>query len=309
MIKKPKLANAVSQSEKFPVKVSVCVLSYNHEKYIEQCLQSLVQQQCDFDFEVIVSDDCSTDGSQNIIKRFEREYPNIIKAFYHSKNIGGSNNYLFIHEQVSGEYIAYLDGDDYALPGKLQAQADFMDKTPDCNICFHRVKVLINNEKLLDDLINYEQVKNGFNKQDLIKYISVGVHSSKMHRARVNKYDIPNFEVTDFYANVEQVQTGKIYFISDKFYGVYRKSNGISSDGVKIKELILKTYKYFLNKYPEFRVEINSTILFLALADFKNNRSTKWRYFVFWIKCFHPYSFYFLFMDYKFRKKFSMPSY
>lgn len=122
------------------VKVSVCVVTYNQEQYLAQCLQSLVDQETDFNFEVIVLDDCSTDKTIEIA-RFSKKIPRYHKANFAWKKYWRFKNFIFVHEQAVGEYIAHMDGDDYALPGKLQS-ADYLDSNLECNIVFHKMKVL-----------------------------------------------------------------------------------------------------------------------------------------------------------------------
>ncbi|MCT7650809.1 glycosyltransferase [Aliarcobacter butzleri] len=267
-------------------KVSVCVVTYNHEKYIRECLESIVTQKCDFDFEVIVGEDCSTDNTRAIVQEYVDKYPNIVKPLFHEKNVGASDNYFLVHNQAKGEYICHMDGDDYALPGKLQAQADFMDKTPDCNICFHRVKVLFPDGTIKDDLIDYEKIKDGFERKDLLMYMAVATNSSKMYRKEVKHFDIPCFEILDTYAHIEQVKEGKAYFVSNRVLGVYRKDVGISSTGNKTKLLQLKQLVYFTKKYPKYKEYINTAILIGFLADLINWRNTKKDYFYMWIKTF-----------------------
>ena len=108
-------------------KMSVCVITYNQERYIGQCLQSLVEQKTDFDFEVIVGDDCSTDGTLAVVQEFVNRYPDIVRTILQPTNTGGSKNYLQVHAAAIGTYVAHVDGDDYALPGKLQAQAEVLE--------------------------------------------------------------------------------------------------------------------------------------------------------------------------------------
>ncbi len=120
-------------------KVSVTLMTYNQKDYIGSCLESLVTQECNFEFEMVQ------------VIQYESMQIDIVIPLIHEKNLGPSGNFFSILEKTRGDYIAHMDGDDYALPGKLQAQADFMDKTPDCNICFHRVKVLYpNGDSFLD---------------------------------------------------------------------------------------------------------------------------------------------------------------
>ena len=103
-----------SRMERRP-KVSVCVVTYNQKKYIRQCLQSIVDQEADFDFEVIVGDDCSEDGTREIVQEFVERYPGLVKAVLHEKNVGIVVNYRSVHDLARGEYIAHCDGDDLWL--------------------------------------------------------------------------------------------------------------------------------------------------------------------------------------------------
>jgi glycosyltransferase involved in cell wall biosynthesis len=288
-------------------KVSVCVTTYNQEKYIAQCLESLVTQNCDFDFEVIVGEDCSTDNTREIVRQYAERYPIIIKPLFHKENVGGEKNYLLVHEQAKGNYICIVDGDDYALPGKLQAQVDFMDKTPDCNICFHRVKVLFPDGTIKDDLIDYEKIKDGFDRRDLLQYMAVATHSSKMYRNQLKYFELPDFTVSDFYMNVEQIQNKKAYFINNEFYGFYRVGVGQSTNAkASIVHMIERTLSFFIKKYPKEKKYINSLFLFLFLADFKNKRDYK-LYMYGWLKSFNFLSIFILLKGLKTRKIFRIP--
>ena len=121
-------------------KVSVCVITYNHENYIRKCLQSIVDQITEFDFEVIIGEDCSTDGTKAIVEEFTNKYPHIIIPIFQKKNIdSGVKNLLDVYAKATGLYIAHIDGDDYMLPGKLQAQAALLDDNMHCVAVWHRV--------------------------------------------------------------------------------------------------------------------------------------------------------------------------
>ena len=169
------------------IKVSVCVVTYNQEQYIAQCLQSLVDQETKFNFEVIVSDDCSTDKTPEIIKNFQERYPDIIKPIFHKRNMGAYKNFIFVHEQAKGKYIAHVDGDDYALPGKLQIQSDYLDENLDCNIVWTRMKVLDQKTGCFyEDLLSSEEIlTKKFKQEDLLTIGSLACNSAKMYRKKV----------------------------------------------------------------------------------------------------------------------------
>ncbi len=113
------------------MKVSVVVPCYNFEDYIEQSLLSAVSQKTNFEFEILVRDDMSKDSSQTCIERVATFNSNV-RYFKPEENLGAGKNIKFLTEQAKGEYIAYLDGDDYWTDVyKLQKQVDFMDSNPD----------------------------------------------------------------------------------------------------------------------------------------------------------------------------------
>ncbi len=152
------------------MKVSAYCLTYNHEKYIRSALDGFVGQKTDFDYEVFVHDDASTDGTAAIIAEYAEKYPHIIKPIYQTEN-QYSRGVRIMHEHIlhrmSGEYIAVCEGDDYwSDPEKLQRQVDFLDSHPDYAACVHntaRLDLWKNKETLMfsrsgDEDISFEQV-------------------------------------------------------------------------------------------------------------------------------------------------------
>lgn len=263
-------------------KVSVCVVTYNQEKYIRQCLQSIVDQNTDFDFEVIVGDDCSTDGTRAIVSEFAERYAGIVKPLFHEKNLGAGKNYKETHDRATGKYIAHVDGDDYCLPGKLQCQAQILDTDPGCNIVWHRMQILKNDEKLHngpphlpDDKLSRLRLDRG----DILQFITVGLNSSKMYRKSVREYAIPPFPVVDYYANIEQIRDGYARFAIGGYYGVYRTGIGISSQGQNTRYILRECFLLFSRKYPRLRARTNAAALTYLVADFRQARPT-WRMFL-----------------------------
>lgn len=132
------------------MKVSVCVITYNHAPYIRQCLDSLLMQQTDFQYEIIVNDDCSTDGTTDILREYEAKHPELIKPIYHEENQVQKGIYhifsTFTFPKAQGQYLAMCEGDDYWTdPLKLQKQADFLDAHPSHSMVFHAVRYSYNN--------------------------------------------------------------------------------------------------------------------------------------------------------------------
>jgi len=125
------------------MKVSVALVTYNHEKYIADAIESVLKQQVDFDYEIIIGDDCSSDRTRNIILAFKKRYPYKFKLVFSKTNQGhfGRENIIQTINACSGDYVAYLDGDDFwTSTNKLQLQVDLMEKYPEYSSCFHSVK-------------------------------------------------------------------------------------------------------------------------------------------------------------------------
>lgn len=119
-------------------KVSVLMIAYNHEKYIAQAIESVLMQKTDFPYELIVGEDCSTDGTREIVREYSRKYPGIVRALLGERNIGVRENSRQVFSASLGKYIALLEGDDYwTSPRKLQIQADLLDAHPETSLCGH----------------------------------------------------------------------------------------------------------------------------------------------------------------------------
>lgn len=127
--------------------VSIRCITYNHEKFIKDALEGFLMQKTDFPFEILIHDDASTDRTEEIIRDYQVNYPELIRAVYQTENQYSKGlNYWprNLYRMARGKYIALCEGDDYWTdPLKLQKQVDFLEAHPECSICCH--KVLINN--------------------------------------------------------------------------------------------------------------------------------------------------------------------
>lgn len=290
------------------IKASICVVTYNQVEYVEQCLQSLIDQITNFEFEIIVGDDFSTDGTRTIVEDFQRKYPHIIKPIFHSRNVGAAVNFNAVHGSAKGKFVAHVDGDDYMLPNKLQSQVDFMERNPNCNISWHRMYVSYgsNIKEDLLDLSNFRQLC--FTRADILKFITIGMNSSKMYRAETMNFQRPDFPMLDYFANVEQIGDGKACFISSDPLGVYRAGIGIAKNDFRVKEALNSSFLYFLSKYPMLSNEINQSVLLLLLMAFKNRRYKELSLFLkVYLKSFSFFTPWKLYKDYEFIKMLRLP--
>ena len=125
------------------VKVSIVMLVYNHARFLAQALDSILAQETDFDYELIVGEDCSPDDSRAILREYEAKFGIAMKPQYRDVNLGIAGNLADCLGRCRGEYIAFLEGDDYWTdPQKLQRQADFLDAHPDFLMTYHNCDVV-----------------------------------------------------------------------------------------------------------------------------------------------------------------------
>lgn len=138
-------------------RLSVCVITYNHGRYIRQAMDSVLMQRISFPWEIIVADDCSGDDTPEILRDYARQNP-CVTLILREVNIGAAANFMDMVSLARGEYVTYLDGDDYWTdPDKLEKQINFLDSHPDCVACFHKTSMLDEATGNLDETEPSEQ--------------------------------------------------------------------------------------------------------------------------------------------------------
>jgi glycosyltransferase involved in cell wall biosynthesis len=122
------------------MKVSVWMITYNHERYIAQAIDSVLMQRVNFDYELVIGEDCSTDRTREIVVDYQKRYPGRIRLILREKWVGSFWNFLQTFQACKGEYLACLEGDDYwTSPHKLQKQVDYLESHQECTLCHHDV--------------------------------------------------------------------------------------------------------------------------------------------------------------------------
>jgi len=131
--------------------VSILVITYNQEAYIGKALDSLLMQECPFDYEILVGEDCSTDGTRNICLEYTRNNPDKIRLFLNEKNKGLTNNYFDLLEQANGKYLADCGGDDYWLTeDRLKRQVELLEQHPDVSLVYGNWQVFRQKDHFLE---------------------------------------------------------------------------------------------------------------------------------------------------------------
>lgn len=218
-------------------KLSVLVPSFNHGKFIEQTLVGALTQKTNFEFDIIIGDDASTDNNASIIREYAQKFPSKIKAHLHNKNLGptkpkelgGKNNVGFLFSQTKSEYIALCEGDDYWTdPLKLQKQVDFLDNNSDYSLCHHQMQVTYE-DKSPSHLFNSSSQQLTSTIVDLLadKTWFLGTASTVFRNVFTN--EMPDWwwktASGDLGIFIEVAKHGDIKYLPETM-GIYRKHSG-----------------------------------------------------------------------------------
>jgi glycosyltransferase involved in cell wall biosynthesis len=219
------------------IKVSVCVVTYNHEKFVPKMLDSLLMQETTFEYEIVVGDDCSKDNTVAILKDYQSRYPDKIRLLLQSKNLGlnGKYNALNTFANAKGEYIAQFDGDDYLTsPHKLQKQVEMLDANPHYSASYHNAMAIYDDNSAPSHLVN-TLTKPEVTVDDLIgedELCFIATSSLMFRREDFAKNPDPewtNLSTSgDIPRNIMLASRGPIGYI-DEVMSVYRKNRGGAS--------------------------------------------------------------------------------
>ncbi|MBD1918183.1 MULTISPECIES: glycosyltransferase [Cyanophyceae] len=258
------------------MKVSVLVITYNHISFIAKALDSVLMQDVNFDYELLISEDCSTDGTREVVLAYYNRFPDKIRLLLSKKNIRSNQVVARGINAAKGQYIALLDGDDYWIsPHKLQKQVDFLDRHSECAICFHNAKVV--HEDSSQAVWNWtpENQKEFSTLEDIWMGNFIATCSTMFRQGlfgRVPTWYDDFFPITDWPLHLLNAEHGLIGYI-DEVMGVYRyHSGGLYSPFTQVQKLY-KTLDFYqaINSALDFRYdEIIKTAIskyFLEWAD------------------------------------------
>ncbi len=218
-------------------KVSVLMITYNHEKFISEAIEGVIMQQTDFDFQLVICDDFSKDNTPNICKEYKEKYPSKITLQLNEKNMGGNgmpnliNGYQYCMES---KYLAICEGDDYwTSPHKLQKQVDFLENNPDFVICFHNSEVKSFEGNHPSYFLNNNIEKDVFTLDDLIGDDEIWfMATASILYSRAALGEMPEWLKCslsgDIPMHILAARHGKIKYL-DEVMSVYRKNMGGAS--------------------------------------------------------------------------------
>lgn len=233
------------------------MVTYNHESFIAEAIESVVMQKTDFEFELIIAEDCSTDRTREIALKYQAKYPHIIKVRQNEQNLGGVKNFSQIFHLCNGEYIALLDGDDvWNSENKLSAQVQYLEQNRDCSICWHPMIVKYEDGSQ-ESIVSHQYSEYKYEKQS----VNFLIYSNFMHTSSIMfrnglVSDFPewvyNLPMCDYPLNLLLSLHGYIGCI-DHVMGTYRIHSGGVWSSKKAANRI-----YHLEKFVEMLLAFNS---------------------------------------------------
>jgi glycosyltransferase involved in cell wall biosynthesis len=218
--------------------VSVAIITYNQKDYLKECIESVLAQDYE-NIEIVIADDCSTDGTQDMLREYDKKYPNKFVLKLSEENQGITKNSNLAHFACSGKYIAWMGGDDLMLPGKIRKQVEYMEKNPECTICYHNLDVFQSETNKTLYYFN-EKYKYTGDVYTAVKYGTFNGACSTM--IRTNKAPKKGFNETipvasDWLYWVEALHNGGTINYIDEILGRYRRhENNITKKTDKINQ-------------------------------------------------------------------------
>ena len=255
-------------------KISACLITFNHENFIRECLEGAISQIGDFDYEIIIGDDCSSDNTKQICLEYSTKYPNLIKYTKRNNNLGMIGNWIATISECSANYIALCEGDDYWTdPYKLQKQVDFLEANSDYVLSFHKVKILKPSGEFVDDFIT--NVPENYETQETLARLGNYIHTPSVVFRNIKMEFPPEFSLSpvgDYFLYIMLTEHGKLKYLEEEM-AVYRYGVGIHSSktSLNITKTVFNFYSLLLS-YSN-NPKINQILLERHATNFENFES------------------------------------
>ena len=238
--------------KKTPV-VTVCIITYNHKNYIKEAIESVLMQQAPFNWDIIIADDCSTDGTTDIVKEYAAKHPGKIKLILQNPNVGLNKNFIDLFTAPVSKYVAFLDGDDVWInPGRLKMQVEYLEANPDCAMVYGKYD-------LMDEYGNPQPFnkrppyKSGYIFEDIISCRFLPHMASALMRNDAIQKVYPEKEGigVDFFLMASICKSNKALYLDESFFK-YRVNPGSITNVQRhgVSETFLKIMDVFKTEYP-----------------------------------------------------------
>jgi len=238
--------------------VSVVLRTYGHAPFIAQAIESVLIQRTAFPFELVIGEDCSTDGTREIVEAYGRTHPEIVKPVLPERNVGHGEMLRRALEATQGELIAYLDGDDYwSSRHKLARQAEFLQANPDCHDCFHDVSLVYDEAGMPSGTISPRFAEEHYGIEQIVMECFVPAPSMMFRRSVFEELEPAAFDSAwlDWIIHVQAATHGPIGYLPEVMacYRVHRGGMFSSLDRVTQLEEDANFYARLLPQLPEQR--------------------------------------------------------
>jgi len=243
--------------------ISVCMITYNQEKFIEQAIQGVLHQKTNFNIEFVIANDSSKDKSHEIISRLAKNINRItFKYFMHDQNLGMIPNFIFALKKCNSKYIAICEGDDYWTdPLKLQKQADFLENTPDAVGCFHNSICVDEQSNVIDNEYFKKTNKRSYTQEECLKELHSSYSTASLvFKASAIKHQLNEYSsiISDFILDLLITNHGKLYYIDENMSAYRLHSGGIWQGNTDLynHKVVLERYLFLFNQ-NEFKKKYN----------------------------------------------------
>lgn len=240
--------------------VGVLMLAYNHGRFIEQAIKSILMQKTNFKVQIFVAEDYSTDSTRQIILKYQKDYPDSFKVILQKQNVGALANLQSVLSNIEGKYIAVLEGDDYWIdPLKLQKQVDFLENNPDYNMTVGRFMYYFQDSKTFKKSRGFVSLNKVLTLKD---YLAYNFSQAATFLFRNNLADFPEVFVHahagDQAVMIVATQDKKIKYFPDYFsvYRIHKASISHQFTGNEDKKLAYENGKRFIadiNEYTNYK--------------------------------------------------------
>lgn len=236
--------------------VSVVLRTYGHAPFIAQAIESVLIQQAPFSYELVIGEDCSTDGTREIVRAYAERYPQLIQAELPEQNLGHGLILQRAIEATRGRYIAYLDGDDYwTSADKLRRQVAYLEAEPDCRSCFHDVSLVYDAAGMPSGGLSPGLAEAKLGLEDIVAECFVPAPSMLFHREVIEGFPAWAYESAwiDWVIHIKAAQLGPLGYIPAPLAAYRVHDGGMFSalDRVTQLEEDLNFYERLGEELPE----------------------------------------------------------
>ncbi|MCC5792229.1 MAG: glycosyltransferase [Legionellaceae bacterium] len=268
------------------MKAVIVVSCYNQQNYIADCLESILLQECDCEYSLLIADDASTDNTPHIIRSYQQRYPEKIDIILREKNCGPAENYIDAHRRAQGDIIFHIDGDDVMLPGKIQRQYQLFKRYPDVNLVFHRAQYFSDDGSRVSTTSapRYPNQEYWFfDADDLATWGSITVHSAYAYRKSARKTIDPGREFMEwFFAMDALLPEGRAAYINSvlvKYRCNPQGSNYLGTRAGKIRSyrIYCDDVRYYAAHFPVLRKKLYANLVVTQLGMLRSRCGLQWK--------------------------------